>query len=150
MGPKMNAQHTGSQHMFTCSVRAPAVALWGAEAPGVGPKAAGHASSQPPKKTTVFGTQGSTGPRPVPKGWEHILEDSAMDRPPVSFRLFSLVQSMERPLFLPPPHSAVGVPIPLLSPPLSHSESRAVCVWVGLFIWVTEGRPPCQIMSLKG
>lgn len=39
-----------------------------------------------------------------------------------------------------------GVPIPLLSPSLSHLQNIPVPVWVEIFIWVTEGSLPCQII----
>lgn len=34
--------------------------------------------------------------------------------------------------------------------PLSYTQSTAVPVRVEIFIWVTEGRLPCQIESFKG
>lgn len=62
---------------------------------------------------------------------------------------FSILCGDGKTSFPTPPHSAIGDPIPLLSPSLS--PPRAWLSVSGLiFVWVTEGRLPCQILSLKG
>lgn len=59
--------------------------------------------------------------------------------PPMSSRPFSLVQSVGRPLFPPPPTVPLGCQPSAFS---SVTPRAGLSCWVELFIWVTEGRLP--------
>lgn len=127
--------------MLTCLVRATAFPLLRAQGSRYRPKALTlmHQVSYPRRLLCLWNPKGNTVPRiSLPKSCECILETSAMPRPSMLHRLLNLVHSMEG-LFSHPTPSPLchGVPVPLLSPSLSHFQN--IPVWVEIFIWVTEG-----------